>query len=629
MFLSLKDTGIVINNARQLLLFILNLLSRRTAGALIIPIKRHLLWKFIILTCLSLCVQSVFAINFGDAALRSNLGQGLHVQVPISGAPDDVLVASCFKIKLETLEGDFIAIPHIEFAEPNRADTATLINLSTKELMIEPAVKLSIALTCGASLQREYSLLFDYAELSVAAPVVATAAAVGVASEEPIASNTTAPETKPATAKRVPRTPVTTPRKIVIKNTAAKINTSSSGKDALRVSNEELLPDFASTSPAKLAAQPSGNMEQQRNQENNLATIRLATMLRDESALLETQKEMQDEQKKIQKLEAEIQQLKLQIQKKPQQEQVAPTLLIKLIALVVLLLLSLIGMGLFIAYKARQNRNKIWWDPSAENKKNVEEIVDSLQSSAEEGDLDPSQIIKAPETKPHSATPSEEEINYAQYRTDLSPQYKRKGLPTLEETDSTSFNIFTNRRGQSIQIEEISDITQEAEFWMSVNDPNRAIEILEPQSLDENPSMPITWLYLLDLYQLVGNEKKYSELRIRFKHKFNTNIPHFGEVIDPNNSRNLEDFPHLTSKCCAFWNTNYILPFLESLLVDDRDGERVGFDLPVYRDILLLISICIELERTKKPPSSSTLSKEPKNLQPVLEIKETPIPDKT
>jgi hypothetical protein len=37
------------------------------------------------------------------------------------------------------------------------------------------------------------------------------------------------------------------------------------------------------------------------------------------------------------------------------------------------------------------------------------------------------------------------------------------------------------------------------------------------------------------------------------------------------------------------------LPFLESLLVDDRDGKRMGFELPVYRDILLLISVANEL----------------------------------
>ena len=32
-------------------------------------------------------------------------------------------------------------------------------------------------------------------------------------------------------------------------------------------------------------------------------------------------------------------------------------------------------------------------------------------------------------------------------------------------------------------------------------------------------------------------------------------------------------------------------------MLDDREGKRTGFELPVYRDILLLISIAHEIEK--------------------------------
>ena len=47
------------------------------------------------------------------------------------------------------------------------------------------------------------------------------------------------------------------------------------------------------------------------------------------------------------------------------------------------------------------------------------------------------------------------------------------------------------------------------------------------------------------------------------------------------------------------------MPFLESLLVDDRDGKRMGFELPVYRDILLLISVANELDRMRPDKDTS------------------------
>lgn len=42
---------------------------------------------------------------------------------------------------------------------------------------------------------------------------------------------------------------------------------------------------------------------------------------------------------------------------------------------------------------------------------------------------------------------------------------------------------------------------------MSVNDPERAIEILEPQAEQERPDSPVPWLYLLDLYRVTKIRK--------------------------------------------------------------------------------------------------------------------------
>jgi hypothetical protein len=86
-------------------------------------------------------------------------------------------------------------------------------------------------------------------------------------------------------------------------------------------------------------------------------------------------------------------------------------------------------------------------------------------------------------------------------------------------------------------------------------------------------------------------------LHDRFIIFFNANIPEFDTDLSQLPSRQLEDFPHLTQKICDAWGSNGIIPYLESLLVDDREGKRAGFDLPVYRDILMLLGIAHELEK--------------------------------
>jgi FimV-like protein len=151
----------------------------------------------------------------------------------------------------------------------------------------------------------------------------------------------------------------------------------------------------------------------------------------------------------------------------------------------------------------------------------------------------------------------------------------------------------------NLEIKDIADLMQQAEFWMLLQDPFRAIEILEPYRDAPHPESPVPWIYLLDLYRMVGDKQKYESLIARIENIFNAKIPkwdgQFG--ITP---RSLNDFPHVVEKICDLWDSNEIEPYLESLLRDDRDGARHGFDLPVYRNIIQLITLAREPKESKQ-----------------------------
>ncbi|MGZ5780412.1 MAG: FimV/HubP family polar landmark protein, partial [Burkholderiaceae bacterium] len=151
----------------------------------------------------------------------------------------------------------------------------------------------------------------------------------------------------------------------------------------------------------------------------------------------------------------------------------------------------------------------------------------------------------------------------------------------------------------TLKVKEIADIMQQAEFWMLLQDPFRAIEILEPYRDVAQPESPVPWIYLLDLYRMVGDKKKYELLLVRIEYVFNAKIPRWdGQFgITP---RTLNDFPHVVEKICALWESDEIIPYLESLLLDNRDGARQGFDLPVYRNIVQLITLAREPDKSKE-----------------------------
>lgn len=172
---------------------------------------------------------------------------------------------------------------------------------------------------------------------------------------------------------------------------------------------------------------------------------------------------------------------------------------------------------------------------------------------------------------------------------------------------------FAEIRLQHPAVEEISDVMQEAEFWISLRDSQRAIEVLEPYATFEQPNSPLPWLYLFDLYMELGQQEKYDVLHEQFQRVFNARVPTWveqklaaddGPVSGPAVSRSIADVPYVAEKITELWQTGDIVPYLESLLVDDRDGHRSGFDLPVYREIIFLIALAYEIaqsEQVEKP----------------------------
>lgn len=583
--------------------------------------------------------SGVFAVGFGDPLLRSYLGQPLSVQVPITGVSQNDLNAGCIQATVKTIEGDFIANPRIEFIYPKlsahaeHSDSPTLVNLITKEEIIEPAIALSVALKCGPSMQRTFSLLLDHAELYSPAAVMSAAdhhSEPATTQRTPLTTNVIEPAVSQKSTSKVARAkrtkpsgtakksqPVVQPESSISKKPTVK---ESPPKDELKISNE-VISQSTNVSAPFLAEQKPVDIELQRLQENSLAKERFAAMLHDEPVLLATQaakaqneekNEAQHEaQQKVQRLEMELERLKQHIQnnnKPAEHHYPMPLIVMNAVVLLLLSVLLLVVGKLYLSLrKVRQHQSGHWWNSPADNQPKVESNVGELKKLAKEEKPDPDPISESQKTDTakeiwHDKLP--QLSKRPDFNLNPDPDAANQ-LSASDEANGGTFNLFTNRRNQSIQIEELSDSTQEAEFWVSINNPKRAIEILEPQSLDANLSMPVTLLYLLDLYRLVNDEDKYTKLSARLKRQFNIHIPEFSESVNQSKLKSLEDYEHVISRCCAFWNTNYIVPYLESLLIDDREGERIGFDLSVYRDILFLISICKELERTKTIPVSS------------------------
>lgn len=561
---------------------------------------------------------SAYALGVGGLRVQSGLGQPLKAQLEVTGADARDADLHCFKARVETTDGDLLSVVSLGMSAQG---DSRILTLSTRKNLQEPALKVVLNVGCEIQLHRDYLILLDPPEFkafgkNLSLPVVnqndsPAPASQGAMVKEPIRS-----KKEPQRPSPVANTKAETKKSNVA--AAQKVHAaraSGSGRDALKLSDEadvQLIPAGLKMADTLSATTP----EQQAENRPDIAELRLAqaqfaAMLRGENPPVSADKNKADQQK-IQSLQQEAIQLKRKIQQdKAAFDELKDTAVAKpwLYVLGALIIAGLAMIGLLFVHIQRLHKRyaSTWWEqeepkqPVPEQKRNIEELVNDVQATygpTTTNGINSSILLKTPSGPASAATSVRAQPAETALDTGAVSATVRAFTPSLEDTNSSTFNFFSSR-ANSLKVEEISDVTQEAEFWMSVNDPERAIEILEPQAEQERPDSPVPWLYLLDLYRVTKNKEKYDALRDRFIVFFNANVPEF--EVDPLTlpTRHLDDFEHLMNKICALWNTKDILPFLESLLVDDRDGKRMGFELPVYRDILLLISVANELDRMR------------------------------
>ncbi|MCH8618621.1 hypothetical protein [Undibacterium sp. TS12] len=563
------------------------------------------------------------ALGFSNLTVQSGLGQQLRAQLELTGNDVAEIDQSCFKARVETADGTLLAQAVVTLVQKGSARYLTVV---TRKDLLEPAVKIMVDMGCEIQLHREFLILLD-PPLFAPAQVASTAGSQrSVPAREPKEITAKEPAAAlPVTSVRVKKEkPAARLSEVVSSSNDPVISKKKSSKSSenKRGSEKPLTPvpvrdtlklsdDIPILSQGlRLSDQLSTSGSQSNIEELRAAQAQLAAMLRDEKPIQFSGDKLKSEQQKILSLQQEALQLKRQSQlDKAALEEARENSFSRnwMLGLSLFVLAGLVVIAILLLYvrRMRKRLQATWWEQKEpahepESKKNIEEIVDSIQASY--GPTTTSALYKIiDDEKPAAVSRPVTAMSKKALPDDLGKLdgpsiFNKAYVPTLEDSNSSTFNFFSSR-GNSVKVEEISDVTQEAEFWISVNDPQRAIEILEPQAEIDHPESPVPWLYLLDLYRVTGNKEKYDTMRDRFVVFFNANIPEF--EVDPASlpGRQLEDFEHLMSRICRLWTSNEILPFLESLLVDDRDGKRMGFELPVYRDILLLISVANELER--------------------------------
>lgn len=141
-----------------------------------------------------------------------------------------------------------------------------------------------------------------------------------------------------------------------------------------------------------------------------------------------------------------------------------------------------------------------------------------------------------------------------------------------------------------INSEEMLDIRQQAEFFVSLGQTDRAMRVLKKQIDEGDEPNPFVYLDLLSIFHSLGLKNEFQLLRKDFNLLFNGRVPEF--ALFKEEGQGLESYPEFLSRITSLWPTAKALEVIVACIYQDPwDAKIQSYDLAAFRDLLLLHAI--------------------------------------
>ena len=174
----------------------------------------------------------------------------------------------------------------------------------------------------------------------------------------------------------------------------------------------------------------------------------------------------------------------------------------------------------------------------------------------------------------------------------------------LAQAGGRDFSVSVSGGLRAIDSTELLDARKQANFFMSLGEVQKAIDVLVNHVAQVGESSPLVCLDLLKIYYKEGREPEYEALRREFNNWFTGRVP----VIDHflNEGRGLEKYPNVLDQIVALWPDPRVLEYIENCVYHHSSDEyEPHFDLLAYRELLLLHGIAKRIVRISDDASDT------------------------
>ena len=147
------------------------------------------------------------------------------------------------------------------------------------------------------------------------------------------------------------------------------------------------------------------------------------------------------------------------------------------------------------------------------------------------------------------------------------------------------------------QSEELFDVQQQADFFLSLGQTDQAVALLNNHIRSSEETSPLAYLELLRIYHSTGRTQEYDALRTSFMRVFNANVADFKSYGEE--TRDLESYRGIVPSIQAAWGTPKAETMLDEMMFR-RPGSKWdhAFELTAYAELSMLQGIAREVSAT-------------------------------
>lgn len=562
-----------------------------------------------------LAAFSSAALTLGRSRGAVLIGQPLDVRIQVRLEQGDDPAALCFDADVFHADNRVEAGRVSTVVEASAAVGQDVsVRVRSAVPVDEPVVTVYLRAGCTQKFTRRYVFLADVAPEGAQAPVLAAKpAAASVVAAPATATATVAPKAEPAPAPPVrvrqapraampaaapdtgekPDAPVRTAKALRAEERASKPASvvrrkaeAAPARARLRLDPLDLVAERDPTlrSSSELLTQPADN-EQRRAEAAALwraINAQPQDVLRDMQRVQTLETDVRGLRELTIKNQASLVDLKAQLEM-AQSQRYANALVYGLAAL----LAAALALAVYFWRSGRSGAwsGRDWWsgrDSAGDEDGEVSPDADSLLSSLAQ--RSPVRAVKVPVDVDLDVN----EEMFASLKPPPVPAAARE--PALPRLDPVDFVASIPGSPRAVNAEELFDIQQQADFFISLGQYDQAIEVLKNHISDSAETSALAYLDLLKIYHKLDREDDYARLRVEFNRVFNAQVPVWEAFSEE--SSGLEAYQKALSRIESLWPSPKVLEIIEeSIFRKPGMVEGEAFNLEAYRELLLLHAI--------------------------------------